>query len=105
MGGSWLLAPSLTQSWSHCLVVRPATALRWNPGDVAVGILDVAGFAVDAILGIDHEARARRFFHPLIDTGRAIAIGRAGIDVVLGGLLQVHVGDLQVNRLALLMFV
>src|ERR1700722_5241717 len=92
----------VTQSWSHCLVIRPAAALWWNPGDVAVRILDVASFAVDAILGIDHEARARRFFNPLVDTRRAIAIGRAGIDVVLGGLLQVHVGDLEVNRLGLL---
>jgi hypothetical protein len=48
----------VTQSWSHCLVIRPAAALRWNPGNVAVRILDVTGFAVDAVLGIDHEAGA-----------------------------------------------
>src|SRR5258708_40176591 len=47
----------LTQSWSHRLIIRSATALRRNPGDITVGILDVAGFAVDAILRVDDEAR------------------------------------------------
>jgi len=48
----------LTQSWSHRLVIGTAAALRRNPGDIAVGILDVAGFAVDAILGVDLEPGA-----------------------------------------------
>src|ERR1700744_2483200 len=65
---------ALTQSWSHRLVIRAAAPFRRDPGNVAVWILDVAGFAVDAILRVDHEARSRRFFDPLIDAGRTIAI-------------------------------
>jgi hypothetical protein len=48
----------LTQSWSHRLVIGTAAALRRNPGDIAVGILDVAGLAVDAILSVDLEPGA-----------------------------------------------
>ena len=50
-------ASYLTQ-WLHRLVIRPAAALWRNPGNVAVGVLDVAGFAMDAVLGVDLEARA-----------------------------------------------
>src|SRR2546421_7200561 len=89
----------LTKSWSHRLIIRSATALRRNPRDVAIGILHVAGFAVDAILGVDDEARSGRFLDPLINGGRAIPTGRAGIDVVLRGLLQAHVGQLEMYRL------
>ena len=39
-------------------VVRPAAALRGDPVDVLVRVLDVAGLAVDAVLGVDLEARA-----------------------------------------------
>src|ERR1700733_5257137 len=91
----------LTQSWSHRLVIGAAAALRRNPGDVAVRILDVAGFAMDAILGVDLVARARRLLDPFVETRRAVAIRRAVIGVVLGRLLQVHVGDLEMNRLVL----
>jgi len=35
---------------------------------------------------------------PIHRPGRAISVGRTGIDVVLGRLLQVHVGDLEMNR-------
>src|SRR6266446_10702062 len=56
----------LTQSWSHGLVIGPAAAFRRNPGDVAVGILHVAGFAVDAILGVDDKAWPGRLLDPFI---------------------------------------
>src|SRR5437764_576273 len=62
----------LTQ-WLHRLVVGPAAAFRRNPGDIAVRVLHVAGFAVDAVLGVDLEARTRGFLDPFIDAGRAIA--------------------------------
>src|SRR5215470_9414696 len=39
----------------HLGVVRTASALRSSPCDVADGILDVAGLAVDAVLRIDDE--------------------------------------------------
>ena len=78
---------------SHVRIFRPAAALRRHPGDVAVGVLDVAGFAVDAVLRVDHEPRLSALLHPFVDAGRAIARRGPGIDVVLGRLLQRHVGD------------
>ena len=41
----------------HIGVIRTAAALRRRPVDVLGGILDVADFAVDAILRVDDEAR------------------------------------------------
>src|SRR5687767_3754590 len=87
----------------HRLIVRPAPALGRNPGDIAVRILDVAGFAVDAVLGIDHELLLRALFHPFVDASRAIAVRRASKDLEFGSLLQVEVGHLEVDRLILLM--
>src|SRR3954466_10732759 len=87
----------------HALIVGAAAALRRNPGDIAVGVLHVAGFAVDAVLRVDLEARACRLLDPFIHAGRTIAVRRTGVDVVLGRLLQVHVGDLEMNRLVLFM--
>jgi len=46
----------LTQSCLHRFIVRAATPLGRNPCNVAVGVLDVTGFAMDAILGVDLEA-------------------------------------------------
>src|SRR6266849_658535 len=88
--------PSLSLAWlaregngeSHVRVIRAAAALRRDPGDVGVRILDVAGFAVDAVLRVDHEARAAPLLHPFVHRGRTIACRRSRIDVVLGGLLQ-----------------
>ena len=46
---------SLLADLSHIRIIRAATALGRNPGDVLIGILDVAGFAVNTILRVDHE--------------------------------------------------
>jgi hypothetical protein len=67
-----------------------------------VGVLDVAGFAVDAILRIDHELRSARFLHPLINARRAITGRRACKYVVLGRFLKSRIGDVQVDGLILL---
>ena len=47
---------------SHVRIIGPAAALRHDPIDVLLRILDVAGFAVDAILRVDLQPRlaARR---------------------------------------------
>ena len=50
---------------------------------------------MDAVLGVDLEAGTGRLLDPFIDPGRAIAVGRTGIDIVLGCLLQDQVGDLR----------
>src|ERR1700759_5029197 len=98
-----IIGTRITRSWSHPLIVGSTAALRRNPGDIAVGILDVAGFAMDAVLRVDLVERSRAFLDPFVDAGRAIAIRRSGKYVMLGRLLQVHVGDLEMNRLVLLM--
>jgi len=60
---------------SHVRVVRPAGAFRHRPCDVAVRILDIAGFAVHAVLGIDLElGRVIAFLNPLIYSRRAVAV-------------------------------
>ena len=73
-------ASTVAVSWpaasnpSHRLVIGSATAFRWNPGDVAVRVLDVAGFAMDAILSVDLEARPRGLLDPFVDARGTIAI-------------------------------
>ena len=57
VAGGRIGADRLTQSWLHRLIIRSAPTLRRNPGDIAVRVLHVAGFAMDAILGVDLEAR------------------------------------------------
>src|SRR5215471_7259003 len=71
----------------HIRVIGAAAPFGGNPRDVVVRILDVAGLAVDAVLGVDHKPEILPLSHPFIDSGRAITIRRAGIYVVLGGLL------------------
>ena len=60
---------------SHIGIVRSATAFRGHPIDVLGGILDVAGFTVDAVLGIDLQPwRVLAIPHDLIHARRAIAL-------------------------------
>ena len=58
---------------------------------------------MNAILGVDLVTGAGGLLDPFIDARGAIAVGRPGIDIVLGYLLQVHVGDFQMDRLVLFM--
>src|SRR4029453_6532754 len=86
---------------SHIHIVRPAAALGGDPVDVLVRVLDVAGLAVDAVLGVDLIAHAPLALDPFIDARRAVALRGAAIDIVLGRLLQAHVLDLEMDRLGL----
>ena len=65
-----------THHASHIGIVRTAATLRGSPIDVLRGILDVASFAMDAILRVDMETRivAMAISDNLIDSGRAIAL-------------------------------
>src|ERR1035438_7145642 len=95
--------PDVAVSWpgrppvSHIWIVGPAAALRRNPGDVLIRVLDVASFAVDAILRVDDEFRRAALVYPFINAGRAIACGRSIENVMFGALLQRHILDAQVN--------
>ena len=44
---------------SHSVVSWPPSVLRAHPVDVLGDVLYVASLAVDAVLGVDHEALAR----------------------------------------------
>jgi len=88
---------------SHIRVIWPPAALGRNPGDVLIGVFDIAGFAVDAVLGVDHEPGRTRLLYPLIDAGRAIP-GRGPSEyIVLGFFLQRHVSDMKMNGLIFFM--
>src|SRR6476469_8394349 len=94
----------VTETWSrasHIRIIRPAAAFGRHPIDVLIRVLDVAGFAVNAVLRIDHIFGTARLLHPLVNAGRAIARGRTGEAIMLGGFLQAHVLDLQLQRLIL----
>src|SRR5271170_1317558 len=92
----------LAMTGSHIRIIRPAAAFGRYPVDVLVGVLDVAGFAVDAVLRVDDVARLAALLDPFVDAGRAIARRRSGIDVVLGGFLQIAVTHQEMHRLVLL---
>src|SRR5262249_1003329 len=87
---------------SHIRIVRPAAPFGWDPGDVAIRVLDIAGLAVDAVGPVDDETRIAPLLHPFVPAGRTVAGRWPRIDVVLGRLLHGHVGDPQVHRLVLL---
>src|SRR5690349_7108225 len=69
---------------SHIWIIRPAAAFGRHPGDVLVGVFDIAGFTVDAVLRVDHKAWLAGFLDPFINGSRAVTRRRSGIDVVLG---------------------
>src|SRR6266702_2274950 len=79
----------------HVRIIGAATALGWNPGDVLVGVFDVASLAVDAVLRVDDKARRTALLHPFVDPGWAIARGGPAIDVMLRRLLQRRIGHLE----------
>src|SRR5215831_17374740 len=84
-------------------IVRSAPALGHHPVDVLVRILNVARFAVDAVLSVDDVARPVRLLQPFVHARRAVAGRQASIYVVLGVFLYGGVCDAQVDRLVLLM--
>jgi hypothetical protein len=86
----------------HIGVVRTAPALRRYPGDILIRVLDIAGFAMDAVLRVDDIARLASFLDPFIDAGRAIARRGPAIAVVLGGFLHKGIGQSQMHGLVLL---
>jgi hypothetical protein len=60
--------------WALHIGVKRSFATLWrDPVDILIGILDVTGFAVHAILRIDDELVFAILFNPLINPGRAIA--------------------------------
>src|SRR5262249_13577636 len=80
----WRYRDKDIQRKSHIRIIGASAALGRNPSDILVGILDVAGFAVDAILRVDHEFWRVPFLNPLVDARRTVSRGGAGENVMLG---------------------
>src|SRR3954451_14644525 len=83
-------------------VVRAAAALRGHPVDVLERVLDIAGLAVDAVLGVDLEPSAGGVGHVLVDAGRAVALLGAVILRQVDPGRDARVLEDQVARLVLL---
>src|SRR3546814_2028357 len=71
---------------------------------VLKGVLDVAGLAVDAVLGVDDETGigAVRVAHHLVDARRAVALGRLVVERQVVADRNRGVPQLEVRRLVLL---
>ena len=67
----------------HPAVIRSARAFGANPSDVLRRVFDVARFAVNAVGGVDLQARTALLFDDFVHTGRTIArFGRSVFFVV-----------------------
>src|SRR6266480_7556645 len=86
----------------HVGIVGAAAAFRRDPDDVLLRVLDIAGLAVHAVLRVDLEARRGLEVNELIDTGRAVALLRPGIDLQIlqrdGRILERQVDRLMVSQ-------
>jgi hypothetical protein len=100
-GGDRELRPQSAEPRSHVGIVRTAPALRRRPVDVGVGVLDVAGFAVNAVLSVYDIFQISSLADPLIDSGGTIARRRTRVDVMLRRLLKIGFTDMQVSGLVL----
>jgi hypothetical protein len=69
---------------SHIRIIGATAPFGRNPGNILIGILDVTGFAVDAILRVDHEFWCGPFLNPFVDTGWAVTRRGARENVMLG---------------------
>ena len=52
---------------SHAFVIWATATFGWNPSNDLVRVGDVAGFAVNAIRGVDLQFRRALFHHHLVD--------------------------------------
>ena len=91
--------------FSHAAnVIRPAAAFRRAPINILRWVLDVAGFAMHAILRIDHQARLAFFHaHRLINPSGAIAAFGAGECFEIHALPARRIAQLQMRGLVFLM--
>src|SRR5690348_886123 len=86
---------------SQVLVVRTAAAFRRGPGDDLVRVLDVAGLAMHAVRRVDLQALAGAVGHDLVDAGGAETLARIAVFLDALGDADIRVGDLEVDRLIL----
>ena len=87
----------------HVRVIRTAAALGRHPGDILRRILDVAGFAMDAILRVDLESRAAWLLDDFINARGTITLRGLTIFRQIDADGNRRVLQHQVNGLVLLM--
>src|SRR5690348_13582892 len=97
-------ASAAPASHLHVRVIGASAAFGSDPVDVLGRVLDVAGLAVDAILGVDLEPRFTtlaldEFIYPCW----AVTLLGTGIDRQVDGRGYVRVLERQMDRLVLLM--
>src|SRR5438105_8100431 len=79
-GTSANAASAAPVSHLHVRVIGASTAFGCDPVDVLGRVLDVARFAVDAILGVDLKPRFTVLaLHEFVDAGRTITLFGPGI--------------------------
>src|SRR5437868_12922559 len=96
-------AAAIPLSSLHVRVIGSSPAFGRDPVDVLGRVLDVAGLAVDAILGVDLQARlAIGFLDKLINSRGAITLLGSGIDRQVDRGRYVGILERQMNRLVFL---
>src|SRR5438132_4048248 len=99
-----MAASAAPASHLHVRVIGASAAFGGDPVDVLGRVLDIACLAVDAILGVDLEPGFTVLdLDKFVNTCRAIALLRAGIDRQVDGRGYVGVLERQMNRLVLFM--
>ena len=81
--GIWSLIAALARrAGSHIRVVRTPAPFRGGPDDVLGGVLDITGFAVDAVLGVYLEPRigSGLVIQHFVDSGGAIKPRRFAVE-------------------------
>src|SRR5258708_39028515 len=104
--GIWsLITARARRARSHIRVVRTAAPLRGGPDDVLGGVLDIAGFAVDAVLGVYLEARigSGLIIQHFVDPGGAIEPRRLSVERQIDADWRRRVLEDQVSGLVFLM--
>src|SRR5882724_13492803 len=94
----------LSAAPSHPVIIGPAPAFRWNPGDDLVGVLNVAGLAVDAVGGVQADAlavRRARVVQHFVHIRRAEILAWAPELFHAALIADVRIVDYQMRRLIL----
>src|SRR5690348_1114392 len=97
-------ASAAPASHLHVRVIGASAAFGSDPVDILGRVLDVAGFAVDAVLRIDLQPGLTVLrLHEFVDARRTITLFGPGIYGQVDGRRYVRVLERQMNRLVFLM--
>ena len=87
----------------HPGIIGATAALGTDPVDILARVLDIAGFAVDAVLRVDLKFRIPFIIaHDLVNACRAISLRRLGVQRQIDHDGNAGVRELEVDRLIFL---